>query len=233
MTEKEQRIVLGYLRQCPLFQELSEERLLWIVPQLKLRQVQREETVLGMGDPSDAMGLLFRGQLKAVAYSNSGREIGFSMIHPVQHFGELSLIDGQPRSAAVLAVESSLVAFLPRKPAVELMINEPRVSARMMVALTQLVRRCNQQIMLLGYQHAHSRVCSLLLRCRTEEAEEGLKVLDFPSQREVASLTNTSRETVSRVIGQLQEAGIVMKKGRQLWICDQPRLERRMLEGRE
>ncbi len=233
MTEKEQSIILGYLRQCPLFQELSEERLLWIAPQLKLRQVQREEAVLSMGDPSDSMGFLFRGQLKAVAYSSSGREIGFSMIHPVHHFGELSLIDGQPRSAAVLAVESSLVAFLPRKPAVELMINEPKVSARMMVALTQLIRRCNQQIMLLGYQHAHSRVCALLMRCRFEESEEGLRVLDFPSQREVASLTNTSRETVSRVLGQLQEAGILTKKGRQLWINDMPRLEKRMLEGRE
>lgn len=235
MTEKEQRIVLGYLKQCPLFQELSDERLRWIMSHLKLRQVQKEETVLGMGDPPDAMGLLFRGQLKAVAYSSSGREIGFSMIQPVQHFGELSLIDGQPRSAAVLAVESSLVALMPRKPAVELMVHEPKVSARMMVALTQLIRRCNQQIVLLGYQQAHSRVCALLLRCRFEEGPEGegLRVLDFPSQREVASLTNTSRETVSRVLGQLQEVGIVTKKGRQLWIMDLPRLEKRVLEGRE
>lgn len=233
MTEKEQRVVLGYLRQCPLFQELSEERLLWILKHLRLRQFQREETVLGMGDPPDALGLLLRGQLKAVAYSSSGREIGFSMIRPVQHFGELSLIDGQPRSAAVLAVESSLVAFLPRQPAVDLMINEPKVSARMMIALTQLIRRCNQQIMLLGYQQAHSRVCALLLRCRCEETEEGLKVLDFPSQREVASLTNTSRETVSRVLGQLQEANLIQKTGRQLWILDRDRLEKRVLEGRE
>lgn len=231
MTEKEQSLILGYLRQCPLFQELSEERLLWIAPQLKLRQVQREEAVLSMGDPSDSMGFLFRGQLKAVAYSSSGREIGFSMIHPVQHFGELSLIDGQPRSAAVLAVESSLVAFLPRKPAVELMINEPKVSARMMVALTQLIRRCNQQIMLLGYQHAHSRVCALLMRCRFEESEDGLRVMDFPSQREVASLTNTSRETVSRVLKQLQDESVVRKDGRQLWILDLDKLEKRMLEG--
>lgn len=233
MIEKDQRMALGYLRQCPLFQELGDDRLQWVLRHLKLRQFQREETVLGMGDPSDAMGLLFRGQLKAVAYSSSGREIGFSMIRPVQHFGELSLIDGQPRSAAVLAVEASLVAFLPRQPAVELMINEPKVSSRMMVALTQLVRRCNQQIMLLGYQQAHSRVCALLLRSRFEEASDGLKVLDFPSQREVASLTNTSRETVSRVLSQLQEAGVISKQGRQVWILDLPGLEKRVLEGRE
>ncbi len=233
MTEKEQRIILGLLGQCPLFQELSEERLQRILPLLKLRQVQREETVLGMGDPSDAMGLLLKGQLKAVAYSSSGKEIGFSLIRAVSHFGELSLIDGQPRSAAVLAVEASLIAFLPRKPALELMISEPSVSARMMVALTQLVRRCNQQIMLLGYQQAHSRVCALLLRSRHEATPEGLKVLDFPSQREVASLTNTSRETVSRVLGQLQESGVIHKKGRSVWILDLPKLEKRVLEGRD
>ncbi|PSL14100.1 CRP/FNR family cyclic AMP-dependent transcriptional regulator [Marinobacterium halophilum] len=233
MTEKEQRLILGYVQQCPLFQELSEERLLWIVSRLRVRQVQREETVLGMGDPSDAMGLLLKGQLKAVAYSSSGREIGFSLIRATQHFGELSLIDGQPRSAAVLAVEASLVAFLPRKPALELMVNEPSVSARMMVGLTQLVRRCNQQIMLLGYQQAHSRVCALLLRSNYEETPEGFKVLDFPSQREVASLTNTSRETVSRVLSQLHESGVINKKGRIVWIMDLPKLEKRVLEGRD
>jgi len=232
MDAKQARIVQGYLRQCPLFKELGEERLQWITGHLQLRQFQREESVLAMGEPSDAMGLLFRGQLKAVAYSSTGKEIGFSLIQPVRHFGELALIDGQPRSASVLAVESSLVAFLPRKRALELMIHEPSVSARMMVALTQLVRRCNQQIMLLGYQQAHSRVCALLLRSRTEETPEGLKVLDFPSQREVASLTNTSRETVSRVLSQLQESGVIYKKGRRVWILDLPRLEKRVLEGR-
>jgi len=233
MDGKQARIVLGYLKQCPLFQELSDERLNWITGHLKLRQFQREESVLAMGEPSEAMGFLFRGQLKAVAYSGSGREIGFSLIQPVQHFGELSLIDGQPRSASVLAVESSLVAFLPRKPALELMIHEPSVSARMMVALTQLIRRCNQQIVLLGYQQAHSRVCALLLRSRTEPTDGGLKVLDFPSQREVASLTNTSRETVSRVLSQLQESGIIQKQGRQVMIMDLPRLEKRVVEGKE
>ncbi|MDY6892013.1 MAG: Crp/Fnr family transcriptional regulator [Pseudomonadota bacterium] len=233
MDGKQARIVQGYLKQCPLFQELGEQRLGWIIGHLRLRQFQREEVVLAMGEPSEAMGFLFRGQLKAVAYSSSGREIGFSLIQPVQHFGELSLIDGQPRSASVLAVESSLVAFLPRKPALELMINEPSVSARMMVALTQLIRRCNQQIVLLGYQQAHSRVCALLLRSRTEPTDEGLKVLDFPSQREVASLTNTSRETVSRVLSQLQESGIIKKQGRQVLITDLPRLEKRVVEGKE
>jgi len=233
MTNKEQRFILGCLNQCSLFQELEEERLAWILRHLKIRQFQREEQVLGMGEPSDAMGLLLKGQLKAVAYSSSGREIGFSLIRAVQHFGELSLIDGQPRSAAVLAVETSIVAFLPRKPALELMVNEPSVSARMMVGLTQLVRRCNQQIMLLGYQQAHSRVCALLLRSRFEKTPDGLKVLDFPSQREAASLTNTSRETVSRVLGQLQEAGVINKKGRTVWILDLPGLEKRVFEGRE
>src|SRR5690554_1607043 len=110
MDAKQVRIVHGYLRQCPLFQELGDERLSWIIGHLRLRQFQREQSVISMGDPSDAMGFLFRGQLKAVAYSDSGREIGFSLIQPVHHFGELSLIDGQPRSASVLAVESSLVA---------------------------------------------------------------------------------------------------------------------------
>lgn len=233
MNEKEQRIIHGYLGQCELFQELDDERIQWIASQLKVRQFQREDHVLRIGDPSDAMGFLFRGQLKAVAYSDNGREIGFSLIRPVQHFGELSLIDGQPRSASVLAVETSTVAFLPRSKALELMVSEPSVSARMMIALTQLVRRCNQQIMLLGYQHAHSRICALLLRAQTEPAEDGLKVLNFPSQREVASLTNTTRETVSRVIGQLQETGIVRKQGRQLFILDMLRLERRVLEGKD
>ncbi|MBR9830191.1 MAG: winged helix-turn-helix domain-containing protein [Oceanospirillales bacterium] len=58
-------------------------------------------------------------------------------------------------------------------------------------------------------------------------------MLDFPSQREVASLTNTSRETVSRVLSQLHESGVINKKGRIVWIMDLPKLEKRVLEGRD
>ena len=88
MDNKQARIVHGYLRQCPLFQELGDERIAWITAHLKLRQFQRDESVLAMGDPSDAMGFLFRGQLKAVAYSGSGKEIGFSLgFYPVSTDG--------------------------------------------------------------------------------------------------------------------------------------------------
>jgi CRP/FNR family cyclic AMP-dependent transcriptional regulator len=232
LKQIQQSVVTDYLKQCPLFHELSSDKLVALVKKLTIREFSKDQVVLGLGGAPDTMGVLMGGQLKAVAFSSSGREVGFSMIRPVRQFGELALIDGQPRSAAVIAVERSLVAFIPKNTALQLMTHEPSVSSRMMVSLAQLIRRCNQQILLLGYQQAHSRICALLLRSSTENTSEGLKVLDFPSQREAASLTNTSRETVSRVLKQLQDAGILHKQGKQLWILDREHLERVVLEGK-
>ena len=226
------KTTLSELRKIPLLTDLSDQRLHEVAGQMQLRAFSRNDIVIQRGTPSESAELciLLQGRLKAVAYSPGGKEIGFSFIKTGDHFGEMALIDGLPRSASIISIEKSIVGFLSTTVARQLMFSEPSVSEMIMRKLTTIIRQSNDHIILLGHQHALSRICALLLQIQTRE-EDSSAPLAVPTQQEIASLTNTTRETVSRVFSQLQEEEVIEKSGKKVMIKNTELLEKHMLEG--
>ena len=72
---------------------------------VRIRQFQAGQTVVGYQDNSHDLFFILSGQLKVTIYSEAGREVAFRELHAGQSFGELSAIDGQPRSANVIALD--------------------------------------------------------------------------------------------------------------------------------
>jgi CRP-like cAMP-binding protein len=105
------------LRQQSLFQDLPEKALTALQPQVRLQEFQKRDFVLHKGGAGDALVLLLTGRLQVFSVSESGKEVGISFIEPGDHFGEISLIDGGPRSASVMAVINSTVGFVPKATA--------------------------------------------------------------------------------------------------------------------
>ena len=127
-----------------------------------------------------------------------------------------AIIDGQPRSASVIASEASLVAFLPRTQALDLIYNTPLVAERMLKRMASKIRDASNYRAILGIPNAFQRVFALLNQF-ARVAPGGLVVIDkMPSQQEIAIMVNTSRETVSRAIHSLIQKGVVEKDMRRL-----------------
>jgi CRP-like cAMP-binding protein len=154
--------------------------------------------------------------LHAVDITEDGREIGLSFLVAGDYFGELSVIDGLPRSATVVACEPSIYALLPRVHALELMYNHPLIAERMFKRLTAGIRRLSDFRTILGMPNAFQRVYALLDHlARTSPG--GLVVIEkLPTQQEISIMVNTSRETVSRAIQVLLQRGVVEKDLRRL-----------------
>ena len=180
-----------------------------------VRTYAKNESVVQKGLASAELYFLVSGRLKVVDFIQSGREIGFVVINPGMHFGELSLIDGRPRSASIIATETAVVIVLPKKQAQQLIFAVPEVSKKLLLQLTDTIRKDNEHIILLGSGSAYCRIYKLLLQ-QIEQVEGETVIEHVLTQHEMAMMTNTTRETVSRAVSQLQEMGVVRKEGRKL-----------------
>lgn len=212
-----------------LLSDLNLESKQKLLGQLLVRDYKRNEVVVQKGQPSSELFFLLSGRLKVVDYSANGREVGFVFIEAGYHFGELALIDGKPRSASILATEKSRVAILPKQHARTLMYSEPTVSEKLFKQLANIIRQNNEHMVMLGNTSAPSRV-SILLMKHAQEQNGQLVIEKPPTQSEIAMMTNTTRETVSRTMSQLIEQGWVRKDGRRLTIVDPDALENMVLD---
>lgn len=223
-------VVKQILSRSALLQGLNDQQLDLLMHQMQFRQYAKGLIVLHEGEEADALCFLLEGRLKVVTFTESGKEVGLSVIEPVCHFGEMALIDNLPRSASVVTVTKSLVAVLPKANALTWLLQEPSISLRLMKDLVQMLRNANQQLLLLGYQHAQTRIAALLLQTLHEQNRQG-QIAAPLSQQDLANMTNTTRETVSRVLNQFVDAGILKREGRRLVILDVERLKQTLVDG--
>jgi CRP-like cAMP-binding protein len=214
------------LRKFPLFANLPEEELKVTSGLMRLRNFARRELVCRKEDAADGLYLLFSGQLQAVDIAEDGREIGLNLIKPGNFFGELSVIDGQPRSAHVIALQPSVVGIIPQKAAREVFYKLPATAEAMMKHLAMLVRNLSAFRALLAIPNAQQRVYALLQQLSQQMPGGLVAIQNLPKQQEIAIMINTSRETVSRAIAQLVATGVLEKDFRRLIVRDPGRLRR-------
>ena len=212
------------LRQFSLFAKVPDEDLKLATSLMRVRNVARREIVCRKDETADGLYLLFSGSLQAVDIAEDGREIGLNLIGPGSFFGELSVIDGLPRSAHIVALQPSVVGVIPQAAAREIFYKLPATAEAMMRHLTELVRNLSNYRALLAIPNAQQRVYALLQQLG-RRMPGGLTVIpNLPKQQEVAIMINTSRETVSRAVAQLVAMGVLEKDYRRLIVRDPQRL---------
>jgi CRP-like cAMP-binding protein len=213
------------LQNIPLLQGLGPEDLKQVASVLQIKQVGRGALILHKGGSGDYLLFMLAGRLQVVDTNEDGKEIGLSFILPGDYFGELSIVDGKPRSASVVACETSLIALLPRRPAQILIYHHPLVAERVLQRMAASVRQASSYRAILGIPNAFQRVFALLQHL-SSIAAGGLVVIDqMPTQQEIAIMVNTSRETVSRALSILIKRDVVEKDLRRL-IIRQPEILR-------
>lgn len=225
------RPVVGVaLHKIPLLSGLDPKVLAEVGAALHIRTVTKGQYVLHKGTLGDCLLFLLSGRLQAVDVTEEGREVGLSIITPGEYFGELSIIDDLPRSASVMASETSLVALLPKPQAQALIYNNPLVAERLLQRMAASIRRAADYRTILGIPNAFQRVFALIHRFAEKGHGDMITIDRMPTQQEIAIMANTSRETVSRALQLLIQKGIVEKDMRRL-IVRQPDKLRKAVNG--
>lgn len=215
------------LDRIELLLSLTPEERAAIARNCSWRHFHPHEQIVDRSSDSRDVCLIVEGRVRVVNYSLSGREITFDDIDTGGYLGELSAIDGGPRSASIVALTDTLVAFMSPRLFMETVTRNPGVAAMVMRRLTQIVRASTGRIMDLSTLGANNRVHAELLRM----AKAGLKddgsaeISPVPIHSDIASRVSTTRETVARVMSDLARDNIVTRQGNALVIPDFARLE--------
>lgn len=191
------------------------------------RRYRMGEKVFDHDSTGREVYFVIEGAVNIVNFSASGREVAFAQAVAGDTLGELAAIDGEPRSASVVASEKTLLAILPPAPFVDLLHSNAEITFRVLQRLVVYVRRDDLRIMELSTLAATHRVYAEILRmAKPDAAVPDLWVVrPLPPLREIASRVSTTRETVARSLGQLYPQGLLRRKGRNLYLMDRGALE--------
>lgn len=212
------RIPRAVLRKLPILGLLTDSQLEQTMAASRLVQFPKRATVVMKGQALDHLAIMLSGKLQVVDYLADGHQVGLNIIHAGNFFGELAVIDHQPRSASIIALTPSLVLQIPGDVARRLFFELPSVAKAIMVHLAQAIRRGNQLRSLLALPNSQQRVLAILEHMKERAPDGTAHITDMPTHQELAIMANTSRETVSRTLSLLARAGHIEKQGRKLLI---------------
>ena len=210
-----------FLRNVSLFQSLSAEEL---KPQARMtiaRTFSKDSAIILAEEEGDTLFIIKKGQVKVSIVSEDGREVILSMLGDGAVFGELSLLDGKPRSANVIATKDTVLIMLRRQDFLQLMHKVPQIAIELLAELASRLRRTDRQIEGLALLDVTSRISETLLQLAGDngvETEEGVIINNRPTHQELANMSGTTRETVSRVLKRLEAQGYIRCKGRRISI---------------
>ena len=210
------------LRKVPLFAGLPEADLRAIADLCRERGYPRGSVIVFEDDPGDAMYIVASGQVKVVLISEDGREVILSVLGTGDVFGEMSVIDDEPRSAHVIAMEDSTLIILRREDFQGRLRQSPDVAIALMRELSRRLRRADEKIANLVLLDVNGRVASLLLRMAEEEG--GDRITRRLTHHTIAQMIGSSRETVSRTMSALVDHGVLEVSRRQIILRDRHQL---------
>jgi len=212
----------------PLFDGLADERLAWIADRCTWRTVPAGQHVVSRHADEGGVYFIAAGSVRATMYAASGRQVTFRDVVAGELFGDLSALDGRPRSVDVMTLADSVVAHLDRAGFLELLDAEPVVSRRMMLRLVDLVRQLSERVIELSTTSVPRRVHAELLRLAREAGVTGNEaVLDpAPPHADLAAQISTNREQVTRELSALTRQGLLRKAGKALVVADVEGLSR-------
>ncbi|MBL0938048.1 MAG: Crp/Fnr family transcriptional regulator [Gemmatimonadaceae bacterium] len=217
--------IADFLATVPLFRELDRQALRGFAEVTREQRVAKGALVVTEGDAGDALYVVRSGEVKVALPGDEGREVILGILNVGDHFGELSLIDGRPRSAHVVATQASTLIVLRRADFRRQVEQNPQVAWGLMVELSRRLRQADGTIGSLVLLDVPGRVAKVLLDHATPG--EPASLVKQLTHQTMAHMIGASRETVSRAMAEFQEKGLISVQRRVVTITDRAALEAR------
>ncbi|MFQ5582896.1 MAG: Crp/Fnr family transcriptional regulator [Calditrichia bacterium] len=211
------------MKTIPLFSELSEKDLQKIVRVASKQKYHKDNLILIEEEVGSSMFIILDGRVKISRISDDGREVILSILSEGDFFGEMSLLDGQTRSANVTAVDDSELLVIRREDFLQILFDYPQIAINLLKELAQRIRKGDEHIKSLSLQDAKGRVANTLLRIAEDYGVFRMgqvEINELPLQQDLANMAGTSRETISRVIKSLMQQGYLKKERGKIIIID-------------
>jgi CRP/FNR family transcriptional regulator, cyclic AMP receptor protein len=214
------------LRNVPLFAAFTDAQLATLVNYVQHRSFPRNSFVIRAGEETDSLYIILSGRVKILIPDEEGHEVILSMMGPYEFFGEMGMLDDQPRSASVETLEPCEMLRLSKTGFMSCLKDNFDVAMLIIRNLVRRLREADRKIESLALIDVYGRVARLIIEM-AEEIDGKWVVPRAPPKQEIARMIGASREMVSRVVKDLHAKGLIRAEKRRIVIVDRQSMSRR------
>lgn len=213
------------LRTVPLFSSFSDHQLSALLSCVQHRKYPRNSFIVHAGEETDALYIILSGRVKVLIPDDQGHEVILSIMGPHEFFGEMGLLDDQPRSASVETLEPCEMLQISKAGFMAFLQDKFDLAMLIIRNLVRRLRDADRKIESLALIDVYGRVARLLIDM-AEEIDGKWVVQRAPPKQEIARMIGASREMVSRVVKDLHEKGLIRAEKRKIIVLDRQSMTR-------
>jgi CRP/FNR family cyclic AMP-dependent transcriptional regulator len=211
----------------PLFASLEPEARKPLAGLIRVRRYVARQAVVWEGEAGGTLFLSLSGYFKAITAGRDGKEMLLSIMGPGEVFGELSVLDGQPRSASIITVEAGELASIERPALFELMASSPSLAIGLIEVLAQRVRTLTKRYETISSQDLPQRLAQVLVSLAQKHGQPDGPRVRIPvrlSQQDLGSMVGATRESVNKQLRKWTQTGVLHRETGCVVISDFPAL---------
>ena len=192
------------LNQVYLFSELAADDTCILTEHTHTRSYPANSILINEGDNTDSLYVILEGEVKAYACDETGKEVILNILRAGDYFGELSLVDDEPRSASVMTLTPTKVMIISKANFKQCLAENSSLAFNLIRALTRQVRGLTESVKSLALMDVYGRVAHTLLDLAKDKNEDGKMVIKPKlTHQDIAHIVGSSREMVSRIFKEL------------------------------
>ena len=215
----------SFLRRISLFLEVPTADLDELATGLRRRRYARGQVIFTQGDPGNSLCMIEEGRVRIVVSSDDGKELVLRVFGPGDFFGELALLDGEPRSTDAVAQEACQLLLLQRSDFLSFLEARPKVAITLLAAISRKLRLTTQQAQDVAFLDVPARVARTVLD--QASAENGGPPICRLTQSELAGIVGATRESVNKWLGYYERQGLIRRQRGAVTILKPEGLRRR------
>lgn len=223
--------IVTLLHKVPLFSGLSPEDLGTLSSIVIRKEFSKRETLFHQGDPGEEFMILTEGSVKVELMNAEGKELTLTILTPYQFLGELALLDDVPRSATVVSMDESVLLSINKRDFARILESYPRMSLPILRQLTRRIRVLTDDIASMAFLDSYSRVTRKILNLADEMGKtsaDGKILIDHAlTHQQLANLVGTTRETVTKILNEMKDNGLIDVRRHRITILDREELRSR------
>ena len=211
------------LSSVPLFLDLDGVELANVEEHCTPRKYPKNSMVILEEEFGDIIFIILMGTVKITRVNDEGKEVILALLGAGEIFGEMAILDGEARSANALAQEDCELLAIQKSEFLNLLRRNFKISFALMRELAKRLRKSDQQIEALSLSDAEHRIGVSVLNLAEDMGviRKGQVTIDkLPFQQDIANMSGTSRETVSRVLKLFEDRHMITKVGHTVVIPD-------------
>jgi len=200
------------LAQVPLFSSLDSTELAALSALARPLRCRKGEVVFREGDEGTTLFIVKKGEVRIVLRSQDGKEATLGFRAAGDFFGEQALLDGEPRSADVIATEACELLSLRREGFLHFLTGHPEVAISLLAILSQRLRSTTRLVNDAIFLDVRTRVVKTVLdlaNARGIPGPDGEMTIPRLTQEDLAHLVSASRESVNKWLRYYERLGFL------------------------